>query len=201
MTTAKTTTNTTASPSPAAALFRIALTEYQRAEAEFNRLDAEHSAANAALKAELEEPDPAFARYKIEQRSPSEAVDRLGCIRRAEMGILVKDYVGRGDLTADEYAEVTRKATILVDAYEDYLQRREEAEARILGDVEERWEASLDKLCSARNALWRTPAPDADAMLLKLDLLSAYMIDGRDDFHAEVTAIRDDARRLFGKAA
>jgi hypothetical protein len=50
---------------------------------------------------------------------------------------------------------------------------------------------------AARKTLFATPAPDAAAMLLKLELLTSYLTECCADDREHVAAIRDDARRLL----
>ena len=57
---------------------------------------------------------------------------------------------------------------------------------------------SLDAFSAARDKLIEnTPAPDAAAILYKLELLAVAMTEADEGDALLVTALRDDARRLF----
>jgi hypothetical protein len=66
--------------------------------------------------------------------------------------------------------------------------------------AEEKHDKAADALANAREALFLTPAPDADALLLKLDILMEYLADCDAEDVKRVGAVRDDARRLFEAA-
>lgn len=66
--------------------------------------------------------------------------------------------------------------------------------------AEKRHDAAADVLHRAREKVFATPAPDGDAMLAKLDILTAYLAECDDEDLPRVRAIQDDARRLFGRA-
>lgn len=177
--------------------WQTALREYERVKAAHQVVSGEHGVANAAYEAECGEPDPAFQTYRVGRSSKAEPLNRSADIRRVGNEIELHDYAGRTDLSADDFAAIARKAALLVDQYDEYLQRREAIEARVIGDINERWEAALDKLVTAQNKLLDTPAPDTEAMLYKLEVLSADMLQSEADFHEDVVTLREDARRLF----
>jgi hypothetical protein len=195
MTNAKTITRPTADQSPAEALWRISLTAYQTAKAAYEAASADYGTAGAAFLAEVGELNPDFARYGVNQHRTDRTRDDH--IRFVEGKIAIADYAGQR-VSADDYAAIAKKAAQLVDTYETDIARREEAEARILDAPEAKWQTALDALAEAREALFRTPAPDASALLAKLDLLTTYLNECESEDKERVAAVADDVRRLFG---
>jgi hypothetical protein len=200
MTNAKTITANTVEPTAAAALWRIALSEYEAATTAFERLDAEHREAQATYRAEIGEPNPDFETYGVGKASNRVRLNRLDHVRSVETVVAMVDFKGRSDLTETDFAAIASKAARLVDAFEEHCVNAEKAGERILDAVEKRWEGALETLWAKRRALLATPAPDSAAMLRKLDLLAAYMTEGDDEQAGGVAAIRDDAHRLFEAA-
>jgi hypothetical protein len=125
MSAAKTITNQAADQSPAAALWRIAVNNYETALAASDAISAQY---HAVCKAEDE---------------------------------------GKADLSA-------------------------------VFDMERECEPFHDALFSAREALFRTPAPDAAAFAHKLNLLEAYLTEVQSEDAERFTAVANDARRLLG---
>lgn len=196
MATDETTTNETADQSPAAALWRIAVSNYEAAVAEEQRLTADHDEALAAYKAEVGEDNPDFERYGLWTLYPR---DRDEFVRFAAIQIATVDHAGSMKaLSGDDYEALAKKAAQIIDDHEAHRQRKEEAWDRLVDSTEKVWEAALDRLCHARDKLLETPAPDADAMTMKLDILAALMTESCDQDADAVCAIRDDAHRLFG---
>jgi hypothetical protein len=174
-----------------------ALARYSEAKEAHDRVDAEHNAAVATYRAECGKPNPEFAYYRIDSAGIADRLNRSADIRRVGNEIEARDYAGQAKLSADDFSAIARKATLLVDQYDEYLQRCEALEERVIGDKQDRWEAALDKLDAAQRALLGTPAPDAEAMLYKLTLLSVDMAQADAEFQEDIVALREDARRLF----
>lgn len=65
---------------------------------------------------------------------------------------------------------------------------------------EVRFDAACDKLANARERLIATPAPDGDALLYKLDTLTAYLVDCDSEDKERVQAIEADCKRILGRA-
>jgi hypothetical protein len=189
-------TNNTQAANPNAALWRIVLSDYQSVEAEYQRLSVEYEAKSAAYQAECGEPNPDFETYGL-GRFGNDSREKQ--IRNVEIAIIIKDYVGT-EPSADDFAEIARKAATLVDEHKAYLAHRDEAFARTIGQIDKPWEAALDKVFHARAKLLKTPAPDTSAVIYKLDLLAPLMVENDEEDAEAVSAIRDDARRLFGAA-
>lgn len=66
--------------------------------------------------------------------------------------------------------------------------------------TEKRHDKFADNRWEARDALLKTPAPDAEAILFKLDILAADMAEACVEDAERVACLRDDARRLLGAA-
>ena len=202
-----TNTNTktaTSNGNPATALWRIVVAEFEQAVVVENRVGAELDAATAAWNEAVPDRTDEFLAYGLNRYSaPAErdaaARDRL--IRSTEMQVAMVDYKGRSPLTADDFAEIARKATTLVDDFLAWIALDREATPRIYGDVQERFDEACDKRTAATSKLLATPAPDTSAMIFKLELLAVIMREHLADDADEIEAIRDDAKRLFGEAA
>lgn len=196
MTAAKANTNATldhsAPASPATALWRIAVSTYESELASYGQVSAEHSAAERAFQAELGEPNPEFA----EMHWALSADKRAEAVRDVEIAVIMRDYSGRDHITADEHADVARKAATLVDERAAYKARSAELHERLVADVDKRWEKACDTLYEARERVFSTACPDMTALRYKLEVLASYVreCDGEDASHIE--SVRDDLNRL-----
>lgn len=181
------------------ALWRSVLSDHQREEAAYRRVEEEYSAACAAFDAEC--PTEAQDKFEaLELRFTRDDRDQL--IRDAEIRIVMRDFKGRSTvLSPDELAAVTHEAATIVDDFLAYRAKRDEAYKRIVTPAEQKHNDASDKRWNARDKLLTTPAPDPDAMLFKLELLAADMAEAAADDAERVAAIRDDAKRLFGELA
>lgn len=65
--------------------------------------------------------------------------------------------------------------------------------------AEKRHDKFADNRWEARDALLKTPAPDAEAMLFKLDILAADMAEACVEDAERVACLRADARRLLAE--
>ena len=175
--------------------WKAAFAAYERQEAAYEEALREYEAELRVFESELPDRDQEFEPYGLRFKSDASR-DRL--IRDTEVAVTVRDYAGRCELSADDFAAITRKAATLVDAYLGYTQKRGEAIERIVRPAERKHDAAVDKREEAREALLNTPAPDGAAVLAKLNLLADMMEGEQNSEHVE--AIRDDASRLLGEA-
>jgi hypothetical protein len=80
-------------------------------------------------------------------------------------------------LTAKEGEEATAEAIRVVDRFEAWCIRRDEVHAQHDCDLwEKRFNALVDKRWKAQLAVIHAPAPDFDAVRVKLELLAAMML-------------------------
>lgn len=185
--------NTVTRENPTAALWRIVVAEYESEKAAYARVCSDYEAAcRRHEQARPKEPE-LLTVYKVTDTGLGR--DRLIVV--AGLAITLIDYTARTDLTADERAEITEKATRLADEFLAWSAELNEAWERFR-PAEEAHDAAVSKLMKARDKLIATPAPDYEAMLFKLDSLVPEMVDALADDAERVTAIRDDARRLLG---
>lgn len=118
---------------------------------------------------------------------------------RAAHRSLVMERVRGRCLTSDEAKQTTADAYRIADDFEAYDARRKEA-YRGYDEAEARFDEVVDKRWTAFNELLTTPAPDEQALVFKLERLAAEMTTGDADDAERVEAIRNDARRLLGRA-
>lgn len=177
--------------SAAVALWRSVASDYQRTKAEYDVISARHDEQTAAYSLAVGEM-PDFDAYGVNMRLGSR--DRR--IRDLQFEVAVKDYQGR-NLTADDFADIARKAATLVDERDAWSAKSDEVFARTIATVEKDWEDALDRLCDAQNKLIETPAPDAKAMLEKIELLSTIMTEAGVEDATRMAAIKADAQRLL----
>jgi len=181
--------------------WNAALDNYRREEAAYANVAVEYEAACRAYDSERPDAPEEFTTYGL---TDTISIDRDELIRRTELRIVVNDYVegnpDREPLTAQERGAVAVKATRLVDAFAEWRQQAREVELRIYAPAEKKHDAACDKIWEARNKLLNTPAPDAQAMLFKVDILARLMSESLEQDAPAVALIRDDAHRLFGEA-
>lgn len=171
----------------------------EEAKCAFDRAEAELDAASAAWREAVPDRADEFLTYGLNRYHIRDNADRAALIRATEMSVAMKYYKGRESLTADDFAAITHKAVTIVDDFLAWLALDREASDRIYGGgVQERFDAACDALSDARDKLLRTPAPDANAMLFKLELLAKIMREADVDDAERIEAVRDDAKRLFG---
>jgi hypothetical protein len=183
-----------------------ALSAYRREEAAYAVVSSEYEAVCRTLDCEISALDRGifaksrdFDTYGLLGSGHSK--DREELIRDTELRITMTDYVegnpGRGPLSAEERGAIAEKATRLVDDYLAWSRQVAEAKARIYDPAEVAHDAACDKIWTARAKLLSTPAPDASALLCKLDILAGQMIEADEQDAPAVALIRDDAKRLL----
>jgi hypothetical protein len=168
----------------------------QELQAEYDRVNPQHSAAFDAAEAECPREEVFFRRYK------------LGCnfsreenLRAAHQAVVLERVcvLGRSLRNGKEAAEAREEAIRIVDRFDDWRKRYTKAHERHDCDAwEERYNAVVDRRYEAQDALIAMKAPDHAAVLLKLEILAERM-DGEDS-QEYVEAVRDDMRRLTGAA-
>jgi len=171
---------------------------YERAKNAEAQVEAELDAASSAWHEAVPDRADEFAAYGLLRWADKSDRDKL--FRDVEVRIIMRDHKGRERLTPEELGAVREEAARAADDFLAWVALDFEASKRIYGDVQERFDAACDLRCAAQDKLLTTPAPDADAMLYKLDLLSSVMAEHQSEDAESVAAIRDDARRLLGRA-
>jgi hypothetical protein len=176
---------------PATALWRIVLTDYEREVAAYAIVEAEYTAACRAADAECPTRDEEFKVYGLTHPR----IRRQDAIAQVDSCLAERD---NGQLTSQEQAGRDTETLRIVSDYFDYYQKRAEVMERIYRPAEEKHDVACDLRRRAWDKVIGTPAPDAEALLLKLDLLTDELISCDDEDAERLDAIRQDARRLLG---
>jgi hypothetical protein len=180
--------------SPAAALWQIAVAEYEQAKAANDKALTDYNEAEARYFDEISGQPKYHEDYF--QRTDHSHDERF---KQAQIAIAIRDYWGRNNLSAEERAAIDKEAREAVDGFAAQIKdRAERSERHNLAALDQAVNATGDALASAEHRLYATPAPDSGVMLAKLGMLSATMAEYHDNWRDEIAAIRDDARRLFG---
>lgn len=191
-----TNTSTVASPTPtssARAVWQIALAEYERTKAESEQAVAAYNEAEKAYFGERKGGIDYAEAYGL--RAGQTEAERF---RAAEFAIIMRDHRGK-EVSPELLDAVEAEATKAVADFAAMLIADEKAHQRHnLAALDKAVFEAGDAASAAEAQLYATPAPDADAMLHKLDILTAKMVECCENDAESVTAIRDDARRLFG---
>lgn len=175
---------------------------YERAKEACDQAAAAHTAAEEAAIAEARAANPIdwTAEYGLHYGMASrEKV--LEALRYYPANAAAKAAAAGKPLADAEvsalYADIPRIA-------DEYLVAREvslNAHAKHRTDeLEKAMEAAADTYWASFKAVMKAPAPDAEALIAKLDILTSEMTVADADDAERVAAIRDDARRLFGRA-
>jgi len=178
--------------------WNAALAEYRREETDYAASAAEYEAQCQRYYEAHPDRSKEFAAYGL-----IAARGRADAIRTALLHLCHMHGAAKGDgakLTDSDLREINAEADRIVDDYFADRESGKEAFERFIGAGERKHDRAVDKMHEAREALLLAPAPDAEAMLLKLDILAAYVreADGEDADH--IASIRDDAHRLFREA-
>lgn len=177
-----------------------AVHNYEQAKSAEAQAEAELDAASAAWREAVPDRADEFLAYGLHRHRDGDT-DRTKLIRKTEMSVAIEEYKGRSALSEDEFAAITRKAVRLVDDFLAWLALDREASERIYGGgVQERFDEACDRRGEAQDKLLTTPAPDAEALLFKLELLAKIMREADVDDSDRIEAIRHDAHRLLGRA-
>lgn len=183
-----------------AALWRIVVAEYERAKIAQDRTGEAHNAAEEAASADVP-PCRDFAAECGIRRALNTREEVLEALRYYPAFLAAKaagESKPLSDAEADAaYADIPR----IADEYMANLQANKEAdEKHRCKELQEAFDAACSAIWDARDKLLATPAPDAEALLFKLDLLVTDMDEGDEQDAPAVRAIRDDARRILGRA-
>jgi hypothetical protein len=195
-----TTTNENAgveATSPSTALWRIAVSEYEAALAEYRIADERHTEANRAYADEMGGLDPELVKYSLHYGPRYAEKAREDVIFHIAQMIAMSEHVGER-LSAEDYSAVMAKAATLVDEGNAYKLKDREASARLTHRAQQEFDAALDKLATARAKLVHTPAPDAAAIREKINVLLPYLREVDSDDVEDVAAVFADALRLTG---
>jgi len=164
-----------------------ALAAYRREVAAYERSAMEYEAACRAHDNDSPPEPELSAVYKVETFE----VDRDRLIRSAQVAIAARDYPLRGaqHFSPRVMGEIAEKATLITDEYLLWRNQHKAAWQRFK-PAEEKHDAACDRLWKARDRLLNTPAPDAEAMLLKLDVLAEDMRESCVEDAPRVASLR-----------
>lgn len=198
MTATKPITNHTADQSPASALWRIALSEYESEVAAYNKVLAEYEEAARLSDDEIAQHAKPFERFlPIDLRYVSDAV--AGVTRQL---LMERPTYGNGEVVSrSEHLEAQAEAVKIVADYSAYCDERQKIQETVYYPAEKKHDAACDKLSDAREKLFQTPAPSPSAMLAKMRILAAYVNECQGEDAERFNAVVADAERLFGEAA
>jgi hypothetical protein len=173
----------------------------QAIQAEYDEINAAHSAAFDAAEAECPREEEFFRRYNLgcydDKARGRERNERTAAwaIYSERLAALVRSGSERRNLTDEEIEEAKRDAEKVVDRFDAWCTARDEAHDRHHCDQwERRFDALFDRRYKAQEAVLATPAPDQTALLVKFDILTA-MMDGEQDL-SRVELLQADARRF-----
>lgn len=172
--------------------FDAAVARLRLADAELQQLDAALTSAHDAAEAACPRMDEFFKRYGL---GAGWSYDRN--YRAAHMSLVIERSKGRHS-TPQEAKQISADAYRVVDDFETYCARRDEA-FRGYDKLENRFDAVVDERSNARNDLLDTPAPDQAAMLVKIELLAAILDEVSSEDAESIAAVRNDARRLLAR--
>jgi hypothetical protein len=182
---------------PSDALWRIAVSEYEREAAAYAVVCADYEAAMRAdgelsLRARCAEFEPF---QPINFHHTEDAIRLVYAKLYKDRPIVDKDAPGATDA---ERAELFAKASKIVADYAKLSGEMDEALDRIYGDSEKRHDEACGKVSVAREKLFSTPAPDAASLLYKLEILMNYLNDCESEDEERVAAVAADVRRMLG---
>lgn len=117
---------------------------------------------------------------------------------RAHRRIVMERTKSGKILTLAEAKQATADACRVVDDFETWTARHAEVFAEY-DRLETQHDAAHDARWNARDALLATPAPDQDALLFKVELLSDIMRECATEDANRIGLISADARRLLAR--
>lgn len=173
------------------AAWTTAYARFQAVNAEYDRRIAAEEKAGEAVDAACPRIDRYFDEYNL-----GFGMSRETALGNAEYSVAARaaDAAGAGDpMTDAQIKALYKECPRVVDEFMAYQERHEEA-CRLYGlkALQEQVTAYRATYFEARDALMAVPAPDADALLVKMEIASTWL----DDPYAE--SAFDDARRLLG---
>lgn len=161
------------------------------AEAEYSRTSAQVSAVHDAAEAICPRRDEFFSRYGL-----GRGWSRERNFRAARMSIVIERTPKGRMLTPEEAEEADADAYRIVDDFETWCARHDEA-FRDYDAWEDRLDAVVDERSAAQDALLTTEAPDREALLFKIELLASMLEEAAVEDANRFGAVRTDARRLL----
>lgn len=171
--------------------WNAAVARLKAVQEQFARIDGNLRALHDAAEAACPRRDEFFRRYG------------MGCgwsrqrnFRAAQMALVMERAEGGAVLTKPAAERVTAEAYRVVDDFETWCARHDEA-FREYDALEERFDAIVDERSRAQEVVIATPAPDDDALLFKIELLSAMMTEAAAEDADRLGAVHADARRLL----
>jgi hypothetical protein len=167
-----------------------AVARLKAVKAEYERVSAHSSATHDVAEASCPYRREFFSRYGL-----GATWDRERNVRAAQRNIMIERAKGQR-LTADEAKQATADAYHVVDDFEGWCARRDEA-FREHHAWEERFDALADKRLSAQEAVLSIEAPDHEALLFKIELLAGMLNEAAVEDADRLNMIRTDARRLL----
>lgn len=169
---------------------------YQREVEAYASNSAEYDAACRAVDQECPDREDEFIAYGLNW-----PMDRDTALEVVDRFIERRDHSDKNGELADEVIDRdAEEAGAIVEDYFDYRAKRHAAFERLYKPAEKKHDKAVERRWTATNKLLDTPAPDADALLFKLDLLASIMGEHEVEDAPHVASIREDARRLLGRA-
>lgn len=177
-----------------------AVHNYERAQAEREKAGEAHNAAEKAYLAETRCGVDYHDEYGINYSSGTKE-EVLADLRYYPARAAAKAASEGKKLSDEQIGELYRDIPCIADDFLAHQQFRAEANERHrVTELDDAYTLASSAFWEARRTLLATPAPDAEAMLFKLDLLAADMREALQDDADSIEAIRDDAKRLLGRA-
>lgn len=172
-----------------------AVAELRCAEANLSRISPIHDAAFDAAEAMCPRRAEFFSRYDLGCYA-DESRGREHNLAAAWLTIVRERGIATPIQDPTQSREVTSEARRVVDEFDAWRRRRDEAHAfHRCDEIDKQWEAAVDRVYDAREALLKSDAPDESALLLKLEILTKLM-DGEQDL-PHVKQLQTDAQRLL----
>lgn len=176
---------------PDRSAWNAAVARLKAVQEQFARIDGTLRALHDAAEAACPRRDEFFRRFGM-----GSGWSRQRNFQAAQMAIVIERTEGGAVLSRAAAEQATADAYRVVDDFETWCARHDEA-FREYNAMEERFDAIVDERSRAQEAVLATPAPDSDALLFKIELLSAMMTEAAAEDAHRLDAVHADARRLL----
>lgn len=170
--------------------WNAAVARYEKLNAQVERVGKTVTALFDAAEAECPRRAEFFSRYNM-----GCGISRERNFSSAHMTLVVERARGR-HLTSEEEKQVTADANRIVDEFDTWKSQHDAAFAEY-DRRQARFDSLVDEQGAARRAMLGTPAPDGEAMLYKIEVLAAQLLEADSEDADDLAAIRADARRML----
>lgn len=175
-------------------LWEAAHAHFQRVNAEYDRRIEAAEAAEEAAHAACPRVDSYFDEHKL-----GIGMNRKTALGNAQYAVAIRagEAAGAGKAMTDaEVAALYDECPRVVDDFMVYQERHKETERLYrVKELNEHVSAYRETYFEARDAFMRVPAPDAEALLAKMEIASTWLDDPYVD-----SAFADARRLLAGRA-